>query len=112
MQHVISESCDTRALTPVNKCLTVGLPEKHQTSEAGRFPQDLCLYDSHFYREVLLAHAQLYTFAVYHQVKDLQSLSLQRLTQVLARIDCRQSHAASETAALVQHVYRNTLPAM
>ena len=26
------------------------------------------------------------------------------------RIDCRQPHAASEIAALIQHVYRDTLP--
>jgi len=47
---------------------------------------------------------------VYHQVKDLQDLSLQRLTQVLARVDYRQAQATSESAALIQHVYRDILP--
>ena len=110
MQHIIAKSCDERPLTPISSCLTVGLPKEHQTSEAGIFAQDLFPYNSHRYKEVLLAHAHLYTFALHHQIKGLQDLSLQRLTQVLTRIDCRQPHAASEIAALIQHVYRDTLP--
>lgn len=112
MQHVIAESCDGGPLTPINSCLAVGLPEECQTREAGIFAQNQFPHSSHRYDQVLLAHARLYTFSVYHQIKSLQDLSLQRLTQVLARIDCSQPSAASEIATLVQHVYRDTLPAI
>ena len=59
IQHVITESCDTRPLTPISRCFTVGLPGEHQTSEAGLFAEDLFPYNTHHYKEVLLAHARL-----------------------------------------------------
>lgn len=112
MEHVVAESCNGRPLTPISSCLALGLPEERQTTEAGIFAHESFAYNSHCYNEVLLAHAHLYTFALYHQIKALQDFSLQRLTQVLMRINCRQSHAASEIAALIQHIYRDTLPAV
>jgi hypothetical protein len=101
MQHVIAESCDGRPLTLISTCLAVGLPDEHQTSEAGIFAQDLFPYACHRYKEILLAHAQLFTSALYHQVKGLQDLSLQRLTQVLTRIDCRQACQCAVTSGIV-----------
>ena len=101
MQHVIAELCDAQPLTPISSCLTVGLPDMYQIREAGVFAQRLFPYNSHYYKEVLLAHAHLYIFTLYHDIKDLRDLSLQRLTQVLMQIDCKQSHAASEIATLI-----------
>jgi hypothetical protein len=98
----MAESCDGPPLAPISNYSTVGLPEEHQTSEAGVFAQDLFPYAHHHYKEVLLANAHLYTFALYYQIKGLQDLSLQRLTQVLMWINCRQPHAAYERAALIQ----------
>jgi hypothetical protein len=105
----VQDAFQTRSLTPIDRCLDVGLPVERRLAEAGRFEELPFLYSGHYYLGVLLAHARVYTFAQYHFVTRLQELALQRMTQTLKRIDCQQAHAASEVTALIRHLYQNTI---
>jgi hypothetical protein len=107
MQNIIADSYK-RPLTPIDDKFLVGLPELSRPTEAGLSEEQQFPYDSNRYIEVLLTHAKVYAFALSLMFDRLQELALQRLNQTLARIDCRQPHAASEVATLIQHVYSET----
>lgn len=107
MQNIIADSCK-RPLTPIDENFLVGLPEQIKLTEAGLSEEQQFPYHSNCYIDVLLAHAKVYTFALSLMFDRLQKLALQRLNQTLARIDCRQPHAASEVAAVIQHIYSET----
>jgi hypothetical protein len=98
-----------RPLTSVDANFLAGLPQMSELTEAGVFKEQQFPYSSHCYVNVLLAHAKVYTFALYHFIESLQELALQRLTQTITRIDCRQPHAASELATLILYIYNNTV---
>jgi hypothetical protein len=87
---------------------TAGLPQQSKLTEAGVFGEQQFPYDRNCYIDVLLAHAKVYTFALSLMFESLETLALQRLNQTLTRVDCRQPHAASEIATLIQHIYSET----
>jgi hypothetical protein len=107
MQNIIADSYK-RPLTPVDENFLAGLPQQSKLTEAGVFGGREFPYHSNFYVDVLLAHAKVYAFALSLMFDSLQELALQRLNQTLTRIDCRQPHAASEVATLIEHIYSGT----
>lgn len=109
IQDAIIGSFGPRPLTPISKCLDVGLPSERIRTAAGRLEECSFASSSHRYGATLLAHARVYVFAQYHLVAQLQTFSLQRLTQALRYIDCTQAHAVSDVTPLMEHVYKNTL---
>jgi hypothetical protein len=108
IQNAIIGSFKPRPLTPVSKCLDVGLPSERIRTAAGRLEECSFASSSHRYGATLLAHARVYVFAQYHLVAQLQTFSLQRLTQALRYIDCTQAHAVSDVTPLMEYVYKNT----
>jgi hypothetical protein len=109
IQNAIIDSFRPRPLTPISKCLDVGLPSERIRTAAGRLEECSFAYSTHRYGVTLLAHARIYTFAQCHFVAELQEFSLQRLTQALKYIDCTQAHAVSDVTPLMDYVYSNTL---
>jgi hypothetical protein len=109
IQNDIIDSFGPRPLTPISKCLDVGLPSERIRTAAGRLEECSFASSGHRYGTTFLAHARVYVFTQYHLVAQLQAFSLQRLTQALRYIDCTQAHAVSDVASLVEYVYNNTL---
>jgi hypothetical protein len=65
MQNIAADSCE-KPLTPVDEDFLVGLPLQSELTEAGIFEEQQFSYNSYCYMDVLLAHAKVYTFALYH----------------------------------------------
>ena len=109
IQSATIDSFGPRPLTPISKCLDVGLPSERIRTAAGRLEERSFASSSHRYGATLLAHARVYVFAQYHLAARLQAFSLQRLTHALRYIDCTQGHAVSDITPLIEYVYNNTL---
>jgi hypothetical protein len=109
IQEAIIEACGPRPLTPISRCLGVGLPPERIQTAAGRLEECSFAYSRYHYGGTLLAHAQVYTFAQYHFVAQLQTFALQRLMQALRYIDCTQAHAVCDITPLIRYVYNNTV---
>jgi hypothetical protein len=109
VQNAIIESLESRPLTPVSRCIDIGLPAESIQTAAGRLEK--CLFGSknHLYGATFLAHARVYTFAQYHLVTRLENFALQRLMQALMYLDCTQPHAVSEILPLIEYAYENTV---
>lgn len=60
------------------------------------------------YRKVLLIHAEVYAFALYHMLVDLQVLAFNRVAQMLRKIDCNTRHAAGDLTDCIEHIYNET----
>ena len=79
-QEAVLYSVNSRPLTSLRKCLPIGISVMSAATEAGasaatHFPST----DQHF-RDLLLAHVRVYTFAKVHLTGSLTDLALQRLT--------------------------------
>lgn len=109
VQNAIIQTLEHRPLTPVSRCIDVGLPAERIRTAAGRLEECSFRSDSHLCGAALLAHAQVYTFAQYHLVSQLQTFALQRLMQVLMYLDCTQPHTVSGILPVMEHVYSNTV---
>jgi hypothetical protein len=108
VQKALIESYETRPLTPISRCLNIEPPVEVYKTAAGMFEDASFPYASHCYLGPLLAHAQVYSFAQYHFLPSLQTIALQRLTQVLRRMDCSETHAIHEISELIRFVYEHT----
>lgn len=108
VQKALIESFETRPLTPISRCLDIEPPVEAYKTAAGMFEDASFPYANHCYLGPLLAHAQVYSFAQYHLLPSLQTIALQRLTQVLRRMDCSETHAIPEISELIRFVYDHT----
>lgn len=100
--------CLERPLTPISRCLDVGLPAMSTQTEAGLLAEGDITANYNDFNAAILAHAKVYTFAHYHHVPELERFALQRLTQVLLLVDCTQSAASAAVAHTIRHIYENT----
>ena len=105
IQNAIFQSCRTRPLTPLGRCN--GLPPLLTTrrTAGGVFESQAFPYRNYSYHVPLFAHAEVYSFAKYHDVPALQYLALQRMTQTLRGIDCSLKYAGEELSAAIEFVY-------
>jgi hypothetical protein len=108
LQKALIESFETRPLTPISKCLNIESPVEAYKTAAGMFEDASFPYANHYYLGPLLAHARVYSFAQYHLLPSLRTIALQRLTQVLRRMDCSETHAIHEISELIRFVYDHT----
>jgi hypothetical protein len=108
VQKALIESFETRPLTPISRCLGIEPPVEAYKTAAGVFEGASFPYANHCYLGLLLAHARVYSFARYHLLPSLQKVALQRLTQVLRRMDCSETHAVPEISELIRFVYDHT----
>lgn len=67
------------------------------------FPHKQCSYGG-----TLLVHAEVYTFALYHMLTDLQVLALNRVAQTLRKADCDTHHAAGDLTGCIEYIYAET----
>ncbi|KAE8397485.1 hypothetical protein BDV37DRAFT_276893 [Aspergillus pseudonomiae] len=72
-----------RPLTPLSRCLRVGLPAEASQAAAGRITERKLQNSEINPAADILLHAKVYCFAHRFLIPDLESFVLQRLTQVL-----------------------------
>ncbi|OAG43198.1 hypothetical protein AYO21_02484 [Fonsecaea monophora] len=107
LQNAIFESCSIRPLTPLGKCIGVPPVTTAHKTAAGRF-EGLEFPHKYFsYGEPLLAHLEVYSFAKYHLLSELQELALQRSIVTLRKMDCTVELAEQEVSKAVEFVYAN-----
>ena len=70
-----------------------------------RFKEQTFPFAHYSYIEILLIHAQVYRFAKAYHLTALQGLAVQRMTGLLANIDCTVPSAVDELADLAAYVY-------
>ena len=93
-----------RPLTPLRRCADVGLPATIAGALAETKPQK-----HNFSTGVeILMHAKVYSFAHCFFWSELTLFALQRLTEVLILVDCKQSHLFPYLADAIHFVYNNT----
>lgn len=102
------ELSQNRPLTPLGDCIPVSLRLEQKMDKETRLRQFSPL--EHDYKEVLLAHSNVYALAQYKDVIALQSLSLENLLMTLMSIDQLEprTHLAANVIALLGHVYSHT----
>ncbi|KAE8387265.1 hypothetical protein BDV23DRAFT_186525 [Aspergillus alliaceus] len=97
-----------RPLTPLSRCLRVGLPpETIQTAAGGLTQRTLQDCDNNLAEEILI-HAKVYCFAHRFLISDLETFALQRLTQVLLTIDAQNDTLFPYLADAIRFVYDST----
>ncbi|KAF7587604.1 hypothetical protein BBP40_007003 [Aspergillus hancockii] len=97
-----------RPLTPLSRCLRVGLPAETFRTAAGSLTQrELQNSDNSPAAEILL-HAKVYCFAHRFLISDLESFALQRLTQVLLTVDTQKDSLFPYLADAIRFVYGST----
>ncbi|KIW81841.1 hypothetical protein Z517_04867 [Fonsecaea pedrosoi CBS 271.37] len=107
LQHAIFKSCSIRPLTPLGKC--AGVPPvvtAHKTA-AGVFEGLEFPHKDFSYWEPLLTHLDVYSFAKYHLLSELQEIALQRSIITLRKMDCTVEFAEQEVSKAVEFVYAN-----
>ena len=106
------ERSKTLFLPVLGDCLKLGSPSLTVDTAAGRFEEryELSTHDSgdFKYGDALQAHAEIYCFAHYHLVSDLEILALQRIEQVLLRIVDIDDNTVADLTAVMQFIYQNT----
>ncbi|KAJ6258519.1 hypothetical protein Dda_6563 [Drechslerella dactyloides] len=99
-----------RPLTPIQYHLKdVRLPTWRVTTEAGKAEYMNRGHRTSEYAHVLLAHAQVYVLADYHQVKSLMKMALQRLTQVMLHMVDGAADLQSDLLQLVNYTYHQQI---
>ncbi|EXJ66221.1 uncharacterized protein A1O5_10837 [Cladophialophora psammophila CBS 110553] len=73
----------------------------------GAFEEHDFPYETYSYREPLLAHVKVYSFAKYYLLPGLQELALQRMIMTLRKVDCSLKYGEVELADPIEFVYRN-----
>ena len=105
LQGAILESCSVRPLTPLGRCVGLSLVVNMRKTAGGIFEDQDFPFCDYSYRELLLAHAEVYAFAKYHMLPSLQELALQRMIQTLRKIDCSVEDAQEELSDVIEFVY-------
>ncbi|KAH0834571.1 hypothetical protein FOPE_03683 [Fonsecaea pedrosoi] len=107
LQHAIFESCSIRPLTPLGKCAGVPPVVTARKTAAGVFEGLEFPHKDFSYWEPLLAHLEVYSFAKYHLLSELQELALQRSIVTLRKMDCTVEFAEQEVSKAIEFVYAN-----
>lgn len=107
LQDAIFESCSIRPLTPLGRCVEVAPIMSTYKTAAGVFEEQSFPHETFSYRDPLLAHAEVYSFAKYHLLFKLQQLALQRMIITLRKLDCSVEYAEQELTELIEFVYDN-----
>ena len=107
LQSAILQSCSTRPLTPLGRCVGLSHIAIMCKTAGGLFEDQDFPYQKYSYQAPMFAHAEVYSFAKYHLLPALQNLALQRMTQTLRSIDCSVDDAEEELSAIIEYVYDN-----
>ncbi|KIV84208.1 hypothetical protein PV11_06175, partial [Exophiala sideris] len=107
LQEAIFESCSMRPLTPLGRCIGLAPVMTRYKTAAGVSEEHEFPHDTFSYREPLLAHVEVYSFAKYHLLQPLQDLALQRMIITLRKLDCLAKEAEQELAVVIEYVYNN-----
>jgi hypothetical protein len=97
-----------RPLTPISKCLEVGLPEERLRTAAGVVAEKEFKDHDHTVGMSVLVHAKVYSFAHCHFFSDLANFALQRLTQILIVSPCKRNSLFPYLANAIRHIYDTT----
>lgn len=106
-QNAILESCSVRPLTPLGRCVGLASITTTCKTAGGVFEGQDFPYQTYSYREPLLAHVQVYSFAKYHLLRGLQNLALQRMISTLRKMDCSVTDAERELTETIEFVYES-----
>ncbi|EKV04777.1 BTB/POZ-like [Penicillium digitatum] len=83
---ILNEALSERPLTPLSRCLQVGLPAETMQTAAAAFMKEPSACDEGL-GDIALMHGKLYCFAHQFLFSRLENLALQRLTQLLLKCD-------------------------
>ncbi|KAE8406231.1 hypothetical protein BDV37DRAFT_270132 [Aspergillus pseudonomiae] len=97
-----------RPLTPLSRCLRVGLPAETSQTAAGGITKRKLQNSEHNPAVDILLHAKVYCFAHRFLIPDLESFALQRLTQVLLIVDTQKYSLFPYLADAIRLVYDST----
>lgn len=106
--HRATTAFSERPLTPIDKCLEVGLPAERRRTAAGALVESDFQSCDYLFGAAILAHAKVYTFAQHYLASELEHLALQRLIQVLISVGSTQAHLILDIVHTVHHIYDNT----
>ncbi|KAJ6116212.1 hypothetical protein N7523_005893 [Penicillium sp. IBT 18751x] len=96
-----------RPLTPLSRCLQVGLPAQIIQTAAAAFNKESHCCDKHI-GNIAFIHAKVYCFAHQFLISGLEDLALQRLTQLLLVCDIPTSSFFVHLADVIRLVYSST----
>lgn len=97
-----------RPLTPIRACLDAGLPAEGIQTAAGAVAKKDFKDHEHNVGPSVLVHAKVYSFAHRHFFLELGKLALQRLTQILILVPCKQTCLFPYLADAIRHIYGTT----
>ncbi|KAE8389610.1 hypothetical protein BDV23DRAFT_172945 [Aspergillus alliaceus] len=97
-----------RPLTPLSRCLQVGLPAETFRTAAGSLTQRELQNSDDSPAAGILLHAKVYCFAHRFLVPDLEGFALQRLTQVLLTVDAQKDSLFPYLTDAIRFVYGST----
>uniref|UniRef100_A0A093XBI1 BTB domain-containing protein n=1 Tax=Talaromyces marneffei PM1 TaxID=1077442 RepID=A0A093XBI1_TALMA len=105
---MISESYEERPLTPLSRCILVGLPAETMQTAAATFAQTEFHDCDELLGDAVFMHAKIYCFAHRFLIPRLEVLALQRLTQVLLTNNTSRDPFFSRLADAIHLVYEST----
>ncbi|KAJ5111461.1 hypothetical protein N7532_001996 [Penicillium argentinense] len=97
-----------RPLTPLSRCLQAGLPLETMQTAAGSFTKMSHACDGHL-GNIALMHAKIYCFAHQFLFSRLETLALQRLTQLLLKCDTPTDPFFLHLADAIRLIYDSTI---
>ncbi|PCG88590.1 Hypothetical protein PENO1_109330 [Penicillium occitanis (nom. inval.)] len=103
-----SISYEERPLTPLSRCIPVGLPAETVQTAAATFAQTEFHDCDELLGDAVLMHAKIYCFAHRFLIPRLEVLALQRLTQVLLTNNTSRDPFVSRLADAIHLVYEST----
>lgn len=99
---------EERPLTPLSRCIPVGLPAETMETAAATFTETAFHDSDELLGIIALMHAKVYCFAHRFLISRLEELSLQRLTQVLLTCDTPSDPFFSRLADAIRLIYEST----
>lgn len=105
--RILNETLSERPLTPLSRCLQVGLPAETMQTAAAAFIKELSACDEGL-GDIALMHAKVYCFAHQFLFSRLEDLALQRLTQLLLKCDTPTDPFFLGLADAIRLVYGTT----
>ncbi|EED22637.1 hypothetical protein TSTA_061280 [Talaromyces stipitatus ATCC 10500] len=103
-----SKSYEERPLTPMSRCIPVGLPAETMQTAAATFAQTEFHDCDELLGDAVFMHAKTYCFAHRFLISRLEVLALQRLTQVLLTNNTSRGPFYSRLADAIHLVYEST----
>ncbi|KAK6339624.1 hypothetical protein TWF718_009020 [Orbilia javanica] len=97
-----------RPLTPIQYHLeTVRLPTWRYNTDAGDLEHTPRIGKEFAFGDTMLAHARLYVFAQYHLLRPLETLALQRLTQVMVLAENHSYNLEADVIPIIEYTYHD-----